>query len=164
MITLPPPNPSFGNANSTPVTLQNASNQNTNLVIAAALISGAIFFAPEELIGASVISAYTQRRYVVYAVSEYGKIVYVGISSNFSARRAWHFSQDRIARAIEGLADLSELQAHSVEQVLIEKYGLGKNGGQLMNKINSIAKNNPKYKELVFEGKKLLNKVRWEGF
>jgi hypothetical protein len=35
---------------------------------------------------------------------------------------------------------LSKIQARSLEQVLIDMYGLGKNGGKLLNKINSIAK------------------------
>jgi hypothetical protein len=163
-ITLPPPNSSFGNANSTPATVQSASNQNTDLVIAAALVGGAIFFAPEELIGGSVIAAYTQRRYVVYVVKEYGKVVYVGISSNFAVRKAWHFSQNRIAVLIDGLSNLSEIQAHGVEQALIERFGLGKNGGQLLNKINSINIKNPRYHELLSEGKNLLRKVGWQGF
>jgi RHS repeat-associated protein len=45
-------------------------------------------------------------------------------------------------RAINGATGLSKIQARVWEQTLINQYGLGKNGGQLLNKINSIA---PKY-------------------
>ncbi|HYY16455.1 MAG TPA: hypothetical protein VE965_07400, partial [Gammaproteobacteria bacterium] len=48
-------------------------------------------------------------------------------------------------KAIEGLEDLSRPQARAVEQVLINRYVLGRYGGQLINKINSIASANPLY-------------------
>lgn len=39
----------------------------------------------------------------------------------------------------------SRPDARAVEQVLIEYYGIGSNGGSLINKINSIAQSNPAY-------------------
>jgi hypothetical protein len=40
---------------------------------------------------------------------------------------------------IEGAERLLRPEAKVIEQQLIDQYGLGKNGGQLLNKINSIA-------------------------
>jgi hypothetical protein len=42
-------------------------------------------------------------------------------------------------RVIEGATNLTKEQARVLEQTLINQYGLQKNGGQLINKINSIA-------------------------
>jgi hypothetical protein len=47
-----------------------------------------------------------------------------------------------IYRAVQGSENLSLQEARVVEQKLINQFGLGKNGGQLLNKINSIS---PKY-------------------
>jgi filamentous hemagglutinin len=58
--------------------------------------------------------------------------------------------------AIPGLTNLSRADARSVEQVLIEQYGLGRNGGTLLNKINSIATSNPAYGASIARGKQLL--------
>jgi len=43
------------------------------------------------------------------------------------------------------LGRLSRGDARAVEQALIEIHGLGKNGGTLLNKINSVAASNPAY-------------------
>lgn len=48
--------------------------------------------------------------------------------------------------------------SRAVEQVLIEFYKLGKNGGSLLNKINSIAKTNPKYAAAIKQGWELIQK------
>jgi filamentous hemagglutinin len=40
---------------------------------------------------------------------------------------------------------LTRSDAKAVEQALIEIHGLSKNGGSLLNLINSIAKSNPAY-------------------
>lgn len=45
-------------------------------------------------------------------------------------------------RTVKGGTNLNKMDARIMEQNLINKYGLGKNGGQLYNKINSIS---PKY-------------------
>ena len=42
------------------------------------------------------------------------------------------------------MKNLSREDARAVEQALIEIHGLSKNGGTLMNRINSIARSNPK--------------------
>jgi hypothetical protein len=43
---------------------------------------------------------------------------------------------------IEGATRLTETDAKIWEQKLINQYGLGKDGGQLLNKINSIGEKN----------------------
>ena len=43
--------------------------------------------------------------------------------------------------SIENLKGLTKEQAHIQEQLLINQYGLGKDGGMLLNKINSISPN-----------------------
>ena len=46
---------------------------------------------------------------------------------------------------------------------MIEKFGLGK-GGTLLNKINSIAKDNPVYAESLKRGMELLKQAGYPGF
>jgi filamentous hemagglutinin len=48
--------------------------------------------------------------------------------------------------------------------VLIETHGLAKNGGTLLNKINSIAKTNPIYAESLKRGAELLKQASYPGF
>ena len=52
----------------------------------------------------------------------------------------------------------------TIEQVLIENYGLGKNGGTLLNKINSIAESNPIYADAIERGSDFLAWARYDGF
>jgi len=54
------------------------------------------------------------------------------------------------------LSNLTRAQARGVEQALIEIHGLGKEGGTLLNKINSIAQSNPDYARLLQVGYDLL--------
>ena len=42
--------------------------------------------------------------------------------------------------------NLTKIQARKLEQKIIDKYGMKKNGGQLYNKINSIAKKKRKHR------------------
>lgn len=46
------------------------------------------------------------------------------------------------AYGVQGATDLTRTNARILEQNLIIKYGLGNNGGLLLNKINSIAPKN----------------------
>ena len=61
-------------------------------------------------------------------------------------------------RALVG--GLTEEQARGVEQVLIEARGLKKNGGDLLNQINSIAPSNADYERLKAEGQRILDSIR----
>ncbi len=54
---------------------------------------------------------------------------------------------------------LSRADARAVEQALIEIHGLGKNGGTLLNKINSISPTNPAYGSQLQRGYELLKTV-----
>jgi predicted GIY-YIG superfamily endonuclease len=73
-----------------------------------------------------------------------GKIIYVGITDDFTARAASHLREKSIVIAkIRGLTDLPRDDARAVEQALIELHRLGRNGGSLLNKINSISSKNP---------------------
>lgn len=58
--------------------------------------------------------------------------------------------------------NLSVADARSVEQVLIEANG-GPGGGQLLNKINSIAKSNPDYAAAIKRGCAILSTVGESG-
>lgn len=86
---------------------------------------------------------------VYYGVdSATGKVKYIGITMrNPEVRFAEHLSSST-ARAnldymcIQATGSLSRTQARILEQTLINYYGIGSKGGQLLNKINSIA---PKY-------------------
>ncbi len=81
--------------------------------------------------------------YVVYRAIEKGKVVYVGMTKDFGARAAKHLKDKGIViKAL--LNNLSYDEARLVEQALIEKHGLN----NLMNKINGIAKSNPRYQNI----------------
>ena len=54
---------------------------------------------------------------------------------------------------------LTRTDARAVEQVLIEIHGLGKNGGTLLNKINSISPTNPAYGGQLLRGYDLLKTI-----
>jgi uncharacterized protein RhaS with RHS repeats len=89
-----------------------------------------------------------------------GEVDYVGITNDFERRAAEQFASKGIRiDPIRGLDGLTREEARGVEQSLIERYGLGKNGGTLLNKINSIAQSNPSYGSLVQRGLEILAEV-----
>ncbi len=93
-------------------------------------------------------------RVFVYVIKEGERIVYAGITNNLKMRGAKHG-----AELLELLRNLSRKDARAAEQVLIKRLGLQKNGGQLRNKINSIAERNPIFKEAIKRGEKLLEGI-----
>jgi RHS repeat-associated protein len=102
---------------------------------------------------------------VYRAVDEAGKVIYIGITKAYKTRAAAHFAKKGIAiEAIDGLSGLSRADARAVEQTLIELHSLSKNGGTLLNKINSIAATNPKYAQALARGSELLRQAKYEGF
>ena len=102
---------------------------------------------------------------VVYESVENGITRYIGITDNIVARAAAHLRQKGIAiNPIPGLGNLSRLDARAVEQVLIELHGIAKNGGTLLNKINSIAQSNPIYADSIRRGMDILKRVNYGGF
>jgi hypothetical protein len=89
----------------------------------------------------------------VYRYLENGLTRYIWTTNNSACRAAEHLRRKgwQIQR-IPFLDRLSRLDARSVEQVLIEYYGLD----NLYNWINSIARNNPIYEKAIQRGSELL--------
>jgi hypothetical protein len=98
---------------------------------------------------------------VVYLSKNADDVVqYVGITNDFTRRAAEHLSEKgiNIEPLIQGL---SRSEARAVEQTLIELHGLEKNGGTLINKINSISQSNPIYDEAKKKGSELLQSIEY---
>jgi RHS repeat-associated protein len=92
-----------------------------------------------------------------------GNVQYVGITNDFDRRAAEHLAEKGIKiDPIYGLDGLSVSDAKAAEQVLIEQYGLNGYGGQLMNKINSIAASNPSYASSISRGHELLEAANFK--
>ncbi len=103
---------------------------------------------------------------VYQAFGNNGEVIYVGITKRFAARAAEHLRRPGggfVIDRIRGLEKLSRADARKAEQALIVLNGLGKEGGSLVNKINSISKDNPAYAQLLKEGMNLLRKVGYPG-
>ena len=96
--------------------------------------------------------------------SSTGDVIYVGITNGFERRAAEHLSSKGIQiEKVRGLQSLSREDARAVEQTLIEFYGLNKNGGTLLNKINSISTRNKKYSAALRRGRELLRQAGYPG-
>jgi hypothetical protein len=90
------------------------------------------------------------------------QVQYVGITDHFARRAAFHLRTNGIN--VEKLVgNLSREDARAVEQALIEIHGLSKHGGTLMNRINSIARSNPKYAAALRRGLELLESIGYRG-
>ena len=89
----------------------------------------------------------------VYVSYSNGTIEYVGITNDFSRRRnEWKGTRD-----IQEIAcDLDRNSARIMEQTIIDKFEMKKNGGVLSNKINSIGRRNSLYDDYLDFLKKLL--------
>ncbi|MGO8688142.1 MAG: hypothetical protein ACLQLG_00770 [Thermoguttaceae bacterium] len=97
---------------------------------------------------------------VYQSVDAEGNVQYVGITNDIERRAAEQMAVNGIEiDAIDGLENLSRSDARAVEQVLIETYGLGTNGGTLLNQINSIAESNPIYEQAIQRGSQILQQV-----
>jgi hypothetical protein len=98
---------------------------------------------------------------VYRSVTAAGQTQYVGITNNLARRAAEHLSGKGIQ--IEKLMGrLARSDARAVEQSLIEIHGLGKNGGTLLNRINSIAPTNPAYSQQLQRGYELLQSIGYK--
>ncbi|WP_052519707.1 hypothetical protein [Archangium violaceum] len=90
------------------------------------------------------------------------EVDYVGITDKMARRSAEQFRQRGLH--IDALMErLSREDARAVEQALIEIHGLSKNGGTLMNRINSIARSNPKHAAALRRGLELLESIGYTG-
>lgn len=125
--------------------------------VAAASVAAPIAGALESR--ASTVVATEGGGNVVYrSVDAAGSVNYVGITNNLARRSAEHLRTKGIQ--IEKLmGNLSRSDARAVEQALIEIHGLGKHGGTLLNKINSISPNNPVYASQLARGHALLKSI-----
>jgi RHS repeat-associated protein len=99
---------------------------------------------------------------IVYrSVTIDGVVNYVGITNNLVRRAAQHLAKKGI-RITPLMRGLSRADARAVEQALIEIHKLGKNGGTLLNKINSIAATNPRYAKALKRGYELLRSIGYK--
>jgi hypothetical protein len=98
---------------------------------------------------------------VYFSKNPAGQVQYVGITNDLARRTAEQMREKNIfiERLMHGL---SREDARAVEQVLIEVHGLQKNGGTLLNRINSIGRTNPKYADLLRRGKQLLESIGYK--
>jgi len=102
---------------------------------------------------------------VYQSLDEASNINYVGITNNLERRAAEHLRKKGITiDGIFGLNKLPRMDAKGVEQALIELHGLLKNGGTLINQINSISAKNPFYAEAIKRGIELLKNIGYPGF
>jgi hypothetical protein len=60
------------------------------------------------------------------------------------------------------LSGLTKADARGVEQVIIEARGLQKNGGDLLNQINSIAPTRANYEAMKARGRELLESIGFD--
>ena len=93
-----------------------------------------------------------------------GEVVYVGITNNVPRRTGEHLRQKNInIEPLRNVPVLNSYDAHAVEQTLIEHHQLQKNGGTLMNKINSIAEKNPERANSLRRGREILKEAEYPG-
>jgi hypothetical protein len=112
----------------------------------------------EELVTQTSRAAGGGANVVYRSVNAAGQVQYVGITNNLARRAAEHLASKGIQ--IEKLmGGLSRADARAVEQALIEVHGLGKSGGTLLNRINSIALSNPAHAAQVQRGYELLQSI-----
>lgn len=101
---------------------------------------------------------------VYQALDEEGNVIYVGITNNFIRRAGEQLRlKDITIRQIDGLVGLVRSDARAAEQALIESFGLSKNGGSLINQINSIARSNPSFSAAFQRGNDLLRQAGYTG-
>jgi hypothetical protein len=90
-----------------------------------------------------------------------GQVQYVGITNDIARRHAEHLRQSGFdIRRL--LGNLTREDARAVEQALIELHGLSRNGGTLLNRINSVARSNSKYAALLRRGRELLESIGYK--
>ena len=94
-----------------------------------------------------------------------GNVQYVGFTKDFARRAAFHLRSKGIEiEQVAGLHSIPVADKRAVEQALMEIHKLGKEGGSLIwNKINSIAKANPKYAEELERGMQWLRQMDYPG-
>ncbi len=109
---------------------------------------------PTKVGAAGDVSVYVSK-------SSTGTTQYAGITNNLARRAAEHLATKgiNIRPLMQGL---TRSDARAIEQALIEIHGLQKNGGTLLNKINSISPKNPIYKDQLKRGYELLQSIGYK--
>ena len=121
----------------------------------------------EKIEEAAVDAAVIGGKTCVYSCVIDGITRYVGVTDDVRRRGVEHLREKGIIiQEIPGLSNLSRSDARAVEQTLIEYYGLGKDGGTLINKINSISavKSPTQYEQELIRGAELLKQHKYPGF
>jgi hypothetical protein len=95
---------------------------------------------------------------VYRSVNSQGQVQYVGLTNDVARRAVEHLRQSGF-EIDKLLGNLSRKDARAVEQALIEIHGLGKNGGTLLNRINSLARTRPDFAALLRRGQELLQSI-----
>jgi len=98
---------------------------------------------------------------VYHSIGPAGETQYAGMTNNV-LRRAREHMRIKGFNIDELMNNLSRTDARAVEQALIETHGLGKNGGTLLNRINSISPNNPVYAQQLQRGYDLLQTIGYK--
>ena len=118
------------------------------------IVEGAVKYGDEIVEAAGDVTVYLSK-------NADDAVQYVGITNDLARRGATHLREKGI-QIDELVSGLTRDDARAVEQALIEIHGLGKDGGTLLNKINSIAESNPKYSEALERGYELLKSIGYE--
>ena len=136
-----------------------ANAGNVGLSFASALIPGV---TGGSAAAKAVAKGKDKAKNVVYTSINGDDVVqYVGITNNYARRAAEHLRDKKIdIRPL--MKDLSRSDARAVEQALIEIHGLQKNGGTLINKINSISSKNSSYAKQLERGYELLKSIGYK--
>ncbi|MCS3557660.1 MULTISPECIES: RHS repeat domain-containing protein [unclassified Sphingobacterium] len=127
--------------------LASGALEDANWIIDVGLGVGTLSY---KLIGNLVARNASKGVHLVYeGIDAAGKVRYVGITGReATVRFGEHLDAIGTGRellqyqVVKGATRLSEIQARIWEQALINQYGLSRNGGQLLNRINSIAPKN----------------------
>jgi RHS repeat-associated protein len=134
----------------------------TGAAKAGAAEMGAVKAVPNDITSTAAAGAGATEANVVYrSVSAAGQIQDVGVTNNLARRAAEHLASRGI-QVEKVLGGLARSDARAVEQALIEIHGLGKNGGTLFNRINSIAPSNSAYAQQVQRGYELLQSIGYK--
>lgn len=82
---------------------------------------------------------------------------YVGITNNYARRASEHRRAGR--NVTPSVTGLNRFDAHAVEQAVINRYGLSRNGGTLTNAINSVSRRDLMYRVYVWRGNSILKRA-----
>ena len=116
-------------------------------------IGSIVGFAVGGAIGYHSFATVSSHTHSVYISKSGNTVNYAGRTNNVIRRTAEHKYAARGVVPQEVAKKLTLKQARGLEQALINRYGLLKNGGTLINKINSIAISNPIYNQAVLFGR-----------